>query len=40
MAWQEDGDIQPLPSQREQTDSNSQELDPNYISLLEDHLNL
>lgn len=40
MAWQADGDVQPFTSQCEQTDSNSQELDPNYISLLGDHLNL
>jgi len=40
VAWQPDGDVQPVTSQCEQTDSNSQELDSNYISLLGDHLNL
>lgn len=40
VALQVDGNVQPFPSQCEQTDSNSQELGPNYISLLGDHLNL
>lgn len=38
--WQVDGDVQPFTSQHEQTDSSTQELGPNYISLLGDHLNL
>lgn len=32
VALQVDGNVQPFPSQCEQTDSNSQELAPNYIS--------
>ena len=39
VAWQADGDVQPFTSLREQTDTISQELDPNYTSLLGDHVN-
>lgn len=39
VAWQADGDVQSFTSLCEQTDTISQELDPNYTFLFGDYVN-